>query len=201
MMMRSVILGGAASVAMLLTGGTAHALQSRAELREQADEKIFRESIRDCKPNSMARCWYMVFGTGDTPVRKLWFVDLKPRYPDGPSADLVEIDVVEAHETDDPKVQGANDFLFYKMQYQCRAKKVRVLDGYAYMFSNRVDRAPGASQWLTGYQKSWYGEVEKAACNKKAQLSPTGYDMLWIGDYYRPADLVDFTRRYLWDQK
>ena len=191
----------ALAAALMLSPATSLAHQSRAELRDEIDDQIFRESIRDCKPNSMSRCWYMVFGTGDTPVRKIWFVDLKPRYPDGPSADLVEIDVVEAHETDDPKTAGANDFLFYKMQYQCQAKKVRVFDGYAYTFGNRVDRAPGASQWLTGYQKSWYGEVEKAACDKKVQLSPSGHNMLWIGDYYRPFDLVDFTRRYLWDQK
>jgi hypothetical protein len=201
MMVLGRISNGAVAMTLALTATIAQAQQSRAELREQIDSQIFRESLRDCQPNSMARCWYMVFGTGDTPVRKIWFVDLKPRYPSGPSADLVEIDVVEAHESDDPKTAGANDFLFYKMQYQCRGKKVRVLDGYAYMFGDRVDRAPGASQWLTGYKKSWYGEVEKAACDKKVQLSPTAKDMLWIGDYYRPVDLVDFTRRYLWEQK
>lgn len=190
----------ATSVLLLGAAVPVAAQEDRAALRERISDELFLESLRDCKPNNMSRCWYMVFGTGDTPVRKLWFVDLKPRYPEGSGADLVEIDVVEAHESDDPATPGANDFLFYTMQYRCKARQVRVLDGYAFLFANRIDRAPGASPWLKGYQQSWYGEVEKAACNKKVQLSPSANKLLWIGDYYRPVDLVDFTRRYLWNQ-
>lgn len=198
-MKRAMFRAALASV-LALTATAGEAQQSRAEQRDEINDRLLLEGVRDCKPNSMARCWYMVFGTGEKPIRKLWFVDLKPRYPNGNSADLVEIDVIEAHESDDPATQGANDFLFYTMQYQCRAKKVRVLGGYAYMFSNRIDPAPGASQWLSGYQKSWYGEVEKAACDKKVQLTPLAYKMLWIGDFYRPVDVVDLTRNVLWEQ-
>jgi hypothetical protein len=171
--------------------------QQLDEARARAQQEIMMEDMRECKPYSMSTCWYMFFAASDAPVRRVWFLDLKVRTP---QKGVAEIDVIEAHESDDKNIDGANDFVFYTIQYRCAQKKMRVLDGYAFMFGNRVDRAPGAGEWLGDYEGSWFGDAGKVACSKAIQLTPASAKLLWMGDYYRPIDLVDFTRRYLWEQ-
>jgi hypothetical protein len=191
-----------AAIIALFAGITASAQemlskQQLDELRERAQQEIMLEDLRDCKPVTMSRCWYMFHAAGEKPRQRVWYLDLKVRTPEN---GIAEIDIVEAHETDDPSVQGANNFVFYTLQFRCERQRMRVLDGYAYMFGNRVDRAPGAGEWLGDYQNSWFGEAGRVACDKRMQLTPQAMKLMWLGDYYRPIDLVDFTRRFLWEQ-
>ena len=111
---------------------------------------------------------------------------------------LVEVDVIHAHETDDPQVPGANDFLLMTLQFDCARKQSRIAGGYALMFDARVDRAPGASPWTGGYEKNWQGLVARVACDPDARPDPKA--MVWLGGFYRPVDVVDIVRRYLWKQ-
>jgi hypothetical protein len=166
--------------------------------QEEIKRKIFYEDLRDCKPNSMLRCWYIFWGAGDAPYRKLFFADLKVRTPTG-DPNLVEIDVIEVHEGDSPKDQGANDYLLMTLQFRCQEQQFRVLDGYAFMFNGKIDRAPGATQWFP-VPEAWYKLAGRIACDKEVQLRPLAHQMLWFGSQYRPIDVVDYTRRFLWEQ-
>jgi hypothetical protein len=168
------------------------------QLEEEIKRELFFEGIKDCQPTSMLRCWYIFWGTGDTPYRKLYFADLKTRTPTS-DKNLVEMDVIEVHETDNPAEKGANDYLLMTLQFRCNQNKVRVLDGYAFMFNGKIDRAPGASPWFD-VPEAWYKLARRAACDKEVRLRPLAHQMLWFGSQYRPIDVVDYTRRFLWNQ-
>jgi hypothetical protein len=192
-----IALAGAALLALASPTATA---QSTAADRALWDLEASTMENRDCKAASMARCWYLFFAINEAPVRQLWLLDLKVRNPERGNPDLIEIDIVQVHETDDPAVPGANDLVMLTTQYDCRRKKVRVADGYALMFNGTVDRMKEPSPWTGGYDSNWFGLAAKAACEKNAQLRPVAHSMLWIGDFYRPIDAADVTRRILWKQ-
>jgi hypothetical protein len=187
----------AAAVLLAATSPAAKA-QSTAADRALWDLEASTVEHRDCKAASMARCWYLFFAINEAPVRQLWLLDLKVRNPEPGNPDLIEIDIVQVHESDDPAVPGANDLVKFTVQYQCGKKKVRVSDGYAFMFNGTVDRMKEPSPWTGGYDSNWYGLAARAACEKNVQLRPAAYDMLWMGDFYRPVDAADVARTLLW---
>lgn len=172
--------------------------QESQPLQEEIKREIFYEGISDCK-SDMLRCWYIFWGAGETPYRKLFFADLKIRTPSS-DQDLVEMDVIEVHEGDNPKEKGANDYLLMTMQFRCKEQKFRVLGGYAFMLNGKIDPAPGASDWFPIPKASWYTLASRPACDKEVRLRPLAHQMLWFGSQYRPIDVVDYTRRFLWQQ-
>ena len=196
----SRVLFALAAATLLALASPAARAQSTAADRAMWDLEASTVENRDCKAASMARCWYLFFAINETPVRQLWLLDLKVRNPEPGNADLIEIDVVQVHESDDPAVPGANDLVMFTVQYQCSKKKVRVSEAYALMFDGTLDRSTGPSPWTGGYETNWYGLAAKAACEKSAQLRPKAYSMLWLGDFFRPVDAADVSRRILWQQ-
>ncbi len=154
---------------------------------------------RECNAASMARCWYMFFASNETPYRQLWMADLKVRKPEPRNANLIEIDVVQMHEGDDPKVKGSDDFLLHTLQFKCEEKKYRVAGGFALTLDGSIQQSTGTTDW-GGYEDTWVGLAGKIACEKSVQLSPANHSMVFLGDFYRPVDAVDVTRGILWKQ-
>lgn len=152
---------------------------------------------RECNAASMSRCWYLFFAINEAPVRQLWMLDLKVRNPEPRNANLIEIDVAHMHESDDPAAPGANDFLLYTLQFQCKEKKYRIADGYALLLNGTVERSKEPFPWHDA-KDTWFELAGKAACQKKVQLRPTAHDLVFLGDFYRPVDVVDATWRILW---
>ena len=153
---------------------------------------------RECNAAGMARCWYMFFASNDTPYRQLWMADIKVRNPEPANANLIEIDIAQMHEGDDPGVKDSHDFVLYTLQFQCKQKKYRVADGFALNLNGSVEPYTGAKDWHGGYEDTWVGLAGKIACEKKYHLAPDANTMVFLGDFHRPVDAVDVTRRILW---
>jgi len=153
---------------------------------------------RECNAAGMARCWYMFFASNEAPYRQLWMADIKVRNPEPSNANLIEIDITQMHEGDDPGVKDSHDFLLYTLQFQCKQKKYRVADGFALNRDGSVEQYTGAKDWQGGYEDTWVGLAGKIACEKAVQMRPTAHTMLFLGDFYRPVDAVDVTRGILW---
>ena len=69
--------------------------EQRQALEQQVERELFFKGVSDCKPG-MERCWYLLFGSGEAPHRKLFLADLRVRTARGEKY-AVEIDVIEAH--------------------------------------------------------------------------------------------------------
>jgi hypothetical protein len=196
----SRVLVSFALVFLSAAGSPAARAQSTGLDRAMLDMEAHADHTRECRAASMARCWYLFFAINKTPVRQLWMLDLKVRNPEPANANLIEIDFVEMHESDDPAVPGANDFLVYTLQFKCKEKKFRIADGVSLLLDGNTERVKEATAWRGDYDKSWFGLAGKVACGKDQQRQPTAYDMLFLGDFYRPVDVADVTRRTLWNR-
>lgn len=177
-----------ALLATLLLPALANAQKSDDVAR--LERELTTSDVSSCRIG-MVRCWHMIFGAGDAPTRKLYFADFRVRTPpDAP--DVVELDVLEALEG-----HATNDHLYYVLQFRCAKKQFRILTGYAYMRNGRIDRAPGATQWMR-VVPSWFDRARMVACDQQVRIAPAGHQMAWYGNMYRPTDVVDYTRRFLW---
>ncbi len=188
-----------AATALFAVGSQAAHAQTSDVYRRLAGEEV--TGGRECDPGGIARCWYMFFAEHDTPYRQLWMADLNLRSPEPNNANLVEIDVVQMHEGDDPEVKGNDDFLLFTLQFQCKEKKYRVWDGFALTLDGTIKESEAATAWYGGYEDTWVGLAGKIACEKKVQLSPTDHLMVFLGDFHRPVDAVDITRGILWKKE
>lgn len=186
-----------AAFALLVVCSPAARAQSTGLDRAIWDLEASVAKSRECDAASMPRCWYLFFAINEAPVRQLWMLDLKVRNPEPRNANLIEIDVTHVHESDDPAEPGANDFLLYTLQFQCKEKKYRIADGYALLLNGTVKRSKEPFPWHDA-KNTWFELAGKAACQKKVQLRPTEHDMVFVGDFYRPVDVADVTRRILW---
>lgn len=186
-------------VAGLMLAATSPATKAQSTGLDRAtwDLEASVTKSRECNAASMPRCWYLFFAINETPVRQIWMLDLKVRNPEPRNANLIEIDVAHMHESDDPAAPGSNDFLLYTLQFQCKEKKYRIADGYALLLDGSLDRSKEPFPWHPS-KGTWFELAGKAACDKKVQLRPAAHDMVFIGDFYRPVDVVDVTRRMLW---
>ena len=186
-----------AAAAVLCSAGSVPASAQSTGL-DRAMWDMEASGRRDCNAASMARCWYLFFAINETPYRQLWMADLKVRNPEPKNANLIEIDVVQLHEGDDPDVKGNDDFLLYTLQFKCKEKKYRVADGFALKLDGSLQESEGATEWYGGYENTWVGLAGKVACDKMRHLAPTSHDMLFLGDFHRPVDAADITRGILW---
>jgi len=162
-------------------------------------ERLDWENLRDCKPAVMTRCWYLFFGEGEHPNRKVYVADLKT-HKDDADTNLVAVDVIVINESESSRAAIGNDFVFYTIQYQCGNAKMRELDAYAFEFTGKLERATMPTQWYSDYQQSWYGIAGKIACEDDVRLRPDTYNMVWVGSLFRPIDVVDIMRKYVWKQ-
>lgn len=175
---------------------------SEAEL-EAIRTEIFLEGIRDCKPASMTRCWYLFFGVGEAPGRKIWLLDLKDR-SDGKKKNIVYTDVLvidESTKTAPMGAQGTNDFILWANEVDCKKRKMRMRpESFGLDFKGESGYAEEYGEWADWDGVPFMQTVIAASCDKDVRLRPLAYDMAWVGDYVRPIDAVDFVRRFLWGQ-
>ncbi|QIG54482.1 hypothetical protein G6N82_10265 [Altererythrobacter sp. BO-6] len=171
--------------------------------REAIRQEIFLEGIRDCKPASMTRCWYLFYGVGDAPGRKLWLLDLKDQ-SDGKNKNIVYTDVLvidESTSTPAMGAQGTNDFILYAYEVDCKKRKMRMRpESFGLDFKGEAGYAEKHGEWSDWKGVPFMQTVIKASCDKDIRLRPLAQDMAWVGDYVRPIDAVDFVRRFLWQQ-
>lgn len=195
---RSLLAAATALVALPLGAQTV----SEAE-REAIREEIFLEGIRDCKPASMTRCWYVFYGVGDKPGRKLWLLDLKDQ-SDGKKKHIVYTDVLVIDESTKTKpmgAQGTSDFLVWANEVDCKKRQMRMRpESFGLGFDGQSGTAGQYGEWSNWKGVAFMEKVIAASCDKQVRLRPLTYEMAWVGDYVRPIDAVDFVRRYLWEQ-
>lgn len=185
-----------AATALFAVGGPAAHAQSTGLDRAMWDMEASKD--RECQAASMARCWYMFFASDEAPYRQLWMADIKVRNPEPKNANLIEIDVAQMHEGDDPAVKGSDDFLLFTLQFQCKEKKYRVADGFALRIDGSMEKSKQATAWYGGYEDTWVGLAGKIACEKTFHVAPEANSMVFLGDFHRPVDAVDITRGILW---
>lgn len=194
----SRVLGLIAAIFLAALASPAARAQSTGLDRAMMDMEAHSDHARECRAASMARCWYLFLAINKAPVRQLWMMDMQMRNPEPANANLIEVTVAEMHESDDPAVPGANEFIVHTLQFKCKEKKFRIADGYAQRFDGTSERAKQPTAWRGDFDNSWAGLAGKAACNLEIQRQPTAFNMLFLGDYYRPIDVLDVTRRALW---
>ena len=170
----------------------------RAAIREE----IFLEGIRDCKPAAMSRCWYIFFGGGDKPGRRLWLMDLKDQ-SGGKTKNIIHTDVLmidESAKTPPLGPQGTNDFVLQSFEVDCKRRRMRLRpESFGLGLDGKFGYAEQYGEW-SDYKDTFYVRVIAASCDKAVRLRPLAHEMAWVGDYVRPVDAVDFVRRFLWDQ-
>ena len=142
----------------------------------------------------MAACWFIVFGTGDAPQRRLYVANARTRsLPDG----AVSIEGIEMFETPDKYNYVASTF-----DFDCAKKQLRIPRAYAQKVDGKIERAPPRDQsWTPVQEYSWVGQVFKLACMPDAQTTPKKYAFLWFSDLARAADALPLARRVLWERE
>lgn len=185
-----------ATAALFAAGSPSATAQSTGVDRALWD--LQASKTRECDAAGMARCWYLFFASNEAPHRQLWLADIKVRNPEPGNADLIEIDITHLHEGDDPAVKGSYDFVLYTLQFQCRQKKYRVVDGFALNLDGSIEAYTGAKEWHGGYEDTWVGLAGKIACEKKYYLAPDANNLRFFGDFHRPVDAADVIRSLLW---
>lgn len=199
------LLAAAVLISTSLTG-VAFANSPRESELEAIRREIFLEGIRDCHPASMTRCWYLFFGSGDAPRRKLWLVDLKDHAASSRGG-TVFTDTLQIHEStqtapDGP--QGVYDYYYARHEVDCRKRRVRTRpETFVLGFDSDHGYFGKVGQWAseTSLKDTIYDRIFAVSCDKEIRLRPLAYDMAWLGDYPRPIDAVDAVRRYLFEQK
>lgn len=170
--------------------------------REAIRQEIFLEGIRDCKPVSMTRCWYLFFGGDEKPGRRLWLLDLKDQ-SDGRRKNIVFTDVLMIDESTKTKplgAQGTNDFILQSFEVDCKKRQMRMRPtSFGLGFDGKFGYADEFGGWAD-WKGTFMERVISASCDKKVRLRPLAHEMAWVGDYVRPVDAVDFVRRFLWGQ-
>lgn len=203
--MKRALLAIAVMVSGCLAGAAYAADQTEEPDMADIRHEIFLEGIRDCHPESMTRCWYLFFGSGDGPRRKLWLIDLKDHAQAG-NAGTVMTDTLQIHESkktapDGP--QGVYDYAYFRHEVDCRNRRVRSRpESFILAFDGQNAYFGQVGAWASEKQleNTLYDRIFAISCDKKVRLSPKTYDMAWIGDYPRPIDAVDAVRRYLFGQ-
>ena len=165
-------------------------------------QEILLEGIRDCKLAAMSRCWYIFFGGGEAPGRRLWLLDLKDQ-SGGSATAVAHTDVLiidESTATRPLGAQGVFDFVLQSFEVDCRKRRMRMRpESFALGFAGEAAHFGRYGAW-SDYKDTFYVRVIAASCDKDVRLRPLAHDMAWVGDYVRPVDAVDFVRRFLWGQ-
>lgn len=191
-----------AAVATMSAFPAAAQTVSEAE-RAEIQQEIFLEGIRDCKPASMTRCWYLFFGGGDKPGRRLWMLDLKDQ-SNGRSKNIVWTDVLmidESKKTKPMGAQGVSDFILQSFEVDCESRRMRMRPtSFGLGFDGKFGYFEQYGAWSGWAGTPFMQRVIEASCDKDVRLRPLAHDMAWVGDYVRPVDAVDFVRRFLWEQ-
>ena len=151
------------------------------------------EQAGPCRP-AMPACWYIVFGTGDAPSRAMYVANGKTRTLPGGE---ISIEGIELFESPDKYNYVASTF-----DFDCKARKLRIPRAYAQQVGGRIEHAPPRDQsWTPVQERSWVGQVFKLACTPGAKTDPKKYDILWLSDLARAADVLPLARRILWERE
>lgn len=203
--MMRVFLAAVTLIFIGLTGAAQAGSPEQSEL-EEIRREIFLEGIRDCHPLSMTRCWYLYFGAGNAPGRKLFLIDLKNHAKPG-KANTVITDTLQIHESDKTSPdgpQGVYDYSYFRFEVDCRNRRVRSLpESFILAFNGENGYLGQVGKWTSEQtlKNTVFDRIFAVSCDKEVRLRPLAHDMAWLGDYPRPIDAVDAVRRYLFGQE
>lgn len=142
----------------------------------------------------MAACWYIIFGKGDAPSRTMYVANGKTRTQPGGEVSIEGIEFFEAPDK--------YNYVASTLDFDCKARKLRIPRAYAQQVGGRIERAPPRDQsWTPVPEYSWLGQLFKLACMPDARTDPKKYDFLWLSDLPRAADVLPLARRILWDRE
>lgn len=142
----------------------------------------------------MAACWYIIFGKGDAPSRTMYVANGKTRTLPGGEVSIEGIEFFEAPDK--------YNYVASTLDFDCKARKLRIPRAYAQQVGGRIERAPPRDQsWTPVPEYSWLGQLFKLACTPDARTDPKKYDFLWLSDLPRAADVLPLARRILWDRE
>lgn len=140
-------------------------------------------------PASSTRCWYLIFGVGDAPKRRLYLADFLVRKPE-PS--ITQIDMVDIPEQDG---DGADHYV-YTMDFKCDQKQMRRNRAYRMFANGKIETQP-MSDWVP-VLPSVFQRAYELACDPKVRNNPSRNSMVLTGNMFRPIDVADLTRQLLW---
>ncbi|WP_044400260.1 hypothetical protein [Pseudomonas sp. FeS53a] len=142
--------------------------------------------------SALAADWWVIFGTGDSPERDMFYADAlsvaEQRRGSGETEAPRSVGVVQVLESAE-----APNFVHYSMQFQCRQRLVKFDGITAYMRSNTPSNLASPQGWKPVPQ-SWVDRAYTFACDAQNR---EGNAMLRIGN--TTADvLAQVTRTQIW---
>ena len=144
--------------------------------------------------DGMSACWYVIFGKGDAPSRTMYVANGKTRTLPGGE---ISIEGIEFFESPDKY-----NYVASTLDFDCKARKLRIPRAYAQQVGGRIERAPPRDQsWTPVPQHNWIGQLFKLACTPDAKTDPKKYDFMWLSDLPRAADVLPLARRIMWDRE
>lgn len=168
-------------------------LAAPAEGRAQDADAASATPAGPCR-EGMAACWYIIFGKGDAPSRTMYVANGKTRTLPGGEVSIEGIEFFEAPDK--------YNYVASTLDFDCKARKLRIPRAYAQQVGGRIERAPPRDQsWTPVPEYSWLGQLFKLACTPDARTDPKKYDFLWLSDLPRAADVLPLARRILWDRE
>lgn len=168
-------------------------LAAPAEGHAQDADAAFAAPAGPCR-EGMAACWYIIFGKGDAPSRTMYVANGKTRTLPGGEVSIEGIEFFEAPDK--------YNYVASTLDFDCKARKLRIPRAYAQQVGGRIERAPPRDQsWTPVPEYSWLGQLFKLACTPDARTDPKKYDFLWLSDLPRAADVLPLARRILWDRE
>lgn len=141
---------------------------------------------------ALATDWWMIFGTGDTPNRDLFFADtqsVKATQQDPQNTQLTVVQVFES--------PNSPNYVSYTLELQCAQRQLRVNSATAYLRAGATTVLPAPKRWVP-VPKSWLEHGYDFACapgkRKTNAMMPMG-----VGSIDN-AQLVAITQQGLFNQ-
>ncbi|MGY3267069.1 hypothetical protein [Lysobacter sp. HA35] len=136
------------------------------------------------------RCWYVIFGTGDTPKRDL-FLARRVGAQDG---DERRVAVTQVFETPSP-----SDYVTYSIAVRCGTRQIKVERMFAAATNSQFMTKDNVLDWRAAPQ-SWIQRAVDFACDPAAQSSPERLQMSFFSEIYRDVDAAALARQAFWQE-
>jgi len=135
-----------------------------------------------------SRCWYIVATTGVAPDRIIVFADFNVTQV---NPGVVQINTLIAHENTKNK-----DFYTTALEFDKKKKLYRSVGAYVVFGDGKIQLEAG-SKW-DSVPSGWLERVALAANEPNVRSNPGKHGMAAFAGVFRPIDVVDLARAFLW---